>query len=933
LEKQKLRGAAFAEMLRMIREEEPPKPSTRLSASRDRLPSISARRKTEPAKLTKLVRGELDWIVMKALEKDRIRRYETANGLARDIQRYLADEPVEACPPSAAYKLRKFARKNRKALATAGAFVLLMLALLLLGLGNAWWWMQKQTAAESEARAALQEAQRWQQDARWSEALSAVRRAQAVLRGFGAGAGLRQQIDELGKDLEMAQRLEEARLQNTAVKEEHFDDEACAAAYAAAFAWYGLDVEQGDAGAAAEYIRSRSISAQLVAALDDWSCHLPWSGESRRWKHLLAVARAADSDAWRNRVRDAWERRDGKAMDDLLASAEVEKLLPTTLILLGISSDKHMNVSTERVAALLRRARQRHPANFWINHDLAILLWKAEPPQVEEAVRHFMIAVALRPQSPGAHLNLGVALHAKGRLDEAIAENQEALRLKKDYAGAYANLGNVLRDKGDVDGAIRAFQAALRCNPRLAQTYSVLGNVLREKGDVDGAIRAYQAALRISPKYAHAHNDLGIALRDKGDVDGAIREYRAALQINPKEAVAHYNLGIALRDKGDVEGAIAAYKKAIALEPKKAQFYSGLGVALCDDKHDYDGAIANFLAALQINPKLAAARNSLGIALKGKGDLDGAIREYQVALQGNPEDAYAHTNLGIALRAKGDVDGAIREYQAALRINPQFAAAHSGLGNALQDKGDVDGAIREYQTALRINPTYAEAYCNLGDALLHQGRFADALAATKRGHELGSKNPRWPYPSAQWVREAEQLVALERKLPMLLQGEAQPADIAEQLALAKCVHYKKKRYAAATRFYAQAFAAQPEWADKLGGAACAAALAGCGQGEDSASLDEQERARLRRQALAWLRADLALRTKQLASSRREDRAAAREALQLWLKARDFAGMRGDSLAKLPEVERQAWHQLWEEVADTLARAKGPAVAQKKSDGK
>src|SRR4029450_10711279 len=85
-------------------------------------PSISAQRHTEPAKLAKLVRGELDWIVMKALEKDRNRRYETANGFAMDVQRYLADEQVLACPPSAAYRFRKFARRNRRALAMA-AFV------------------------------------------------------------------------------------------------------------------------------------------------------------------------------------------------------------------------------------------------------------------------------------------------------------------------------------------------------------------------------------------------------------------------------------------------------------------------------------------------------------------------------------------------------------------------------------------------------------------------------------------------------------------------------------------------------------------------------------------------------------------------------------------------------------------------------------------
>src|SRR5262249_45502682 len=114
LTKQRLSEAATTEALRLIREEEPPRPSTRLSESKDTLASISAQRKLEPAKLTKAVRGEMDWIVMKCLEKDRSLRYETANHLARDIERYLNGDTVEACPPSARYKLRKFTRKNRK---------------------------------------------------------------------------------------------------------------------------------------------------------------------------------------------------------------------------------------------------------------------------------------------------------------------------------------------------------------------------------------------------------------------------------------------------------------------------------------------------------------------------------------------------------------------------------------------------------------------------------------------------------------------------------------------------------------------------------------------------------------------------------------------------------------------------------------------------
>src|SRR5204863_209178 len=110
--RKELKQAGMLEMLRLIREEEPSRPSTKLTTA-EGLPTLAANRGTEPAKLTKLVRGELDWIVMKALEKDRGRRYETANGFAMDAQRYLADEPVLACPPSASYHVRKFIRRNK----------------------------------------------------------------------------------------------------------------------------------------------------------------------------------------------------------------------------------------------------------------------------------------------------------------------------------------------------------------------------------------------------------------------------------------------------------------------------------------------------------------------------------------------------------------------------------------------------------------------------------------------------------------------------------------------------------------------------------------------------------------------------------------------------------------------------------------------------
>jgi serine/threonine protein kinase/tetratricopeptide (TPR) repeat protein len=128
LDKKRLQLAGYSEAVRLIKEEEPPRPSTRLSQSQAVLASLAARRRTEPARLAKEVQGELDWIAMKALEKDRTRRYESASSLARDVERYLTNEPVEACPPSAGYRVKKFVYRNRGPVLAASGLVLLLIA-------------------------------------------------------------------------------------------------------------------------------------------------------------------------------------------------------------------------------------------------------------------------------------------------------------------------------------------------------------------------------------------------------------------------------------------------------------------------------------------------------------------------------------------------------------------------------------------------------------------------------------------------------------------------------------------------------------------------------------------------------------------------------------------------------------------------------------
>ena len=174
LGRERLRTAALVELVRLIKEEEAPRPSARLSSS-DLLPKIAAARKTEPGRLPKLVRGELDWIVMKCLEKDRTRRYDSAGGLARDVEHYLAEEPVEAGPPGAGYRLRKAMRKYRTALRVAGAFLLLLVA----GVVASTWQAFRATVAEKAARSSAQTARSSEQAARLSEQVAEKRKDEA----------------------------------------------------------------------------------------------------------------------------------------------------------------------------------------------------------------------------------------------------------------------------------------------------------------------------------------------------------------------------------------------------------------------------------------------------------------------------------------------------------------------------------------------------------------------------------------------------------------------------------------------------------------------------------------------------------------------------------------------------------------------------------
>jgi serine/threonine protein kinase/WD40 repeat protein len=181
-DKERFQRAGYDEIRRIIREEDPPRPSTRISTLGQAARTVSTQRQSDPKRLSQLVRGELDWIVMKCLEKDRNHRYETANGLARDVERYLHDEPVQACPPSLRYRLGKFGRKHGRLLATAAAFAVLVITVAVVASVAAWrlsvaaWRLGEEQEATSQQ---LQETRKAQQQTKLELYRSLVAEARA----------------------------------------------------------------------------------------------------------------------------------------------------------------------------------------------------------------------------------------------------------------------------------------------------------------------------------------------------------------------------------------------------------------------------------------------------------------------------------------------------------------------------------------------------------------------------------------------------------------------------------------------------------------------------------------------------------------------------------------------------------------------------------
>jgi serine/threonine protein kinase/Flp pilus assembly protein TadD len=587
LEHGRLKQASLLEALRIIREEEPARPSARLSTAAD-LASIAANRGTELAKLRGLVRGELDWIAMKCLEKDRNHRYETANALALDLERYLRDEAVRACPPSAGYRLRKLVRRNKGVVAVAAVVAAALLVIVGTVAGSLGWVLAERDSQRQRAGGAVQEALRGvvalRDQGRWREALASVQRVEELLTPIEGSSELQQSVREHRRDLEMVLRIEEIRGRQGEVKQGATTFARTDAEFGLAFRDYGIDVEALGAEEAGGRLRARAVAVELAVALDEWAAvqkALKKNGGAA-WKHLVAVARVADPDPWRVRLREARASQDRQALIALAESADVKAMPARTLHRLG--KDLEALGEWDRAANLLLPTQRQYPNDFWINAELAYALDQVKPPRSIAAARYASIAAALRSDNEVLHYNLGWYLSRIKQYDDAIVAYRRAAELYPGYSEAYRNLSQVLAAKGDLEQAVAVFRDEAARKPKIADVHFYLGAFLKDKAErllkqgktaeAEGlcqeAVAAWQRAARLHPSARGSINLAWIfttcSLPKLRDPVRALEAAHKAVDLAPQSELAWQVLGWAEYRSGNWQASVAALEKSMALQ-------------------------------------------------------------------------------------------------------------------------------------------------------------------------------------------------------------------------------------------------------------------------------------------------------------------------------------------------------------------------------
>jgi serine/threonine-protein kinase len=866
-------------------------------------------------------------------------------------------------------------RSRRWAMGLAAAVLLMAL-----GGGVGLWWLQhQQQAANDAANGLLAEAQLLLEQAtqqplveaaKYDTALETARKASRLATDGGASASVRQRAADLvgrleaetraaARDRQLLRALGEVhgpragpkyRADDTgflvALAEPSADDQ-----FRAAFRLWDatFDVDVLTTAEAAARLKGRPpvVVTEVIAALDAWTEDRRRAGQSAQaCRHVADLAAALDDsvDSRRRDLRDLLAR--GDLGREAALGALAMALRPVPVPCPVWPGEEHQRLrqlaeqtdparepvsglllleqalraagDTPRAERLLEAAVRARPQEVALRLALGLLLegqqrWqeavtcyeaaRALRPELGTALVHALVregrahaALALadhlmteQPDNPWLHPVRGSALQALGRYQDAEAEYREAIRHQPGWPEMRANLGNALVGQNRHKDAEAEYREAIALRPEYAKAHYLLGNALVSQARLKEAEAEYRESLRHEPDYPEARKNLGACLADQGRYKESEPECREAVRLRPDYASAHYNLGNALFGLHRVKEAEAAYREAVRLRPDYASAHYNLGNTLYEQNQFRDAEAA-----------------------------------YREAIRAQPDHVAAHNNLGDALTQQQHFKEAEAEYREAVRIQPDDAELHSSLGECLHVQGRYKEAEAAQREAVRLNPKYAEAWCQLGQALREQGRFGDALDALRRGDEQGRQKRGWAVPSAEWIRQCERLLELDRRLPDVLKG-AEPSSATERLEFAAlCQMPCKRLHVTAARLSADAFAAEPALAADLRklaryNAARSAVLAAAGQAEDSRPLPDKAQLMLRRQALGWLRADLAAWQKQ------PNREEVRRVMRRWQEDANLAGVReGQRLGQLPEAERREWLRLWDEVASLAGSAETPS---------
>jgi serine/threonine-protein kinase len=448
----------------------------------------------------------------------------------------------------------------------------------LLAAGATWAWFEfdrrdKAMQAEQIVANALQEAHTLQGEARrsparmqaWTKAQDAALKAVSLAEASEAGPVMSQRAKRVLSEIESERT---AAIRDKEVLERlldirpHIGDERSAAsqsrAYTETFRRFGLDL-RAPGEEAIQSLKSSRILPNLVAGLDDWILAVMGSEKLDETAAILQCVRKLDPDAWRNELRQATLSGDLKR---LLHLAELPKTANEPASSLDLLAKALMNAGDRKAALrVYEQAHWRFPENFWINHNMAWLLRESSPPRLTEAVRHFSMALATRPESPHTLADLAHALLASEKYDEAKTCLDRMERVDPEYPWTYYYRASFFRRRGDLDAAIVDLEEAVRLKPDLAVALASLGILQSQTGRIDEAIEAWKRVIRISPRSATAHYSLALNLQHRYSFEDAASTYRKAIEFKPDFAEAHCNLGNLLVMQGSFQEGLEFLRK------------------------------------------------------------------------------------------------------------------------------------------------------------------------------------------------------------------------------------------------------------------------------------------------------------------------------------------------------------------------------------